>query len=648
MKRTLLFLVLLVCSLPVGAQSAAPVLFYSDIDSGPATRGEGGKDGAFVCVYGENFGANRGKSTVTIGGVPAAAYKLWSDPGPAYQPGHYAKVCVQISRATPSGGGKLQLTTPMATSNALPFTVRGGAIYFVATDGNDHANGSSEKPWRTITRCKKELEVGDICCVKNGVVVNTAEKFDAGLVLNTSGAEGRPKAIVAYPGATVAVDLSATPHGRGLETYLEHEDISHWTIAGLSFNSDGMSVQINRGGYLRFVDNDVMCTGPHCNGPNAGLHTEGAYNNHPEGPGSVGHLWIYGNRIHDVGCHEDAEYTKSAHPCAWKGPPAINKVSSTGTTINFKFLAPPRGDVIQVTTGPNADQMRKLLKGHGMWLADNRGVLDTSFTPDIASATSDWQYRSPAPSKLFHNVYFSTNTNHVWFGWNSVNGNGKACRGVQFHSTGGVLQYDLHVHDNVIHDTVCDGLNFATVDPSQGSVEAYNNVIYNAGMGPDPVDGPASYSCIYSPGGGEAKGVGSGAVQIYNNTMFNCGNNPTAAYAGDRGAIIGLRGKSRDLQVVLTNNIIVQPGKIPYLSDSSNGQMDGANNDCYGVMGRCPAPWANSLNLDPSFVNLNLSDFRLASDSRLRGKGAPTPGPANAQDGLTLPAVPAGAFEPTH
>lgn len=620
MKRVLLFIAML--SVPLNAQHA-PVLLYSDIDSGPSTHGEGGKHGAFLCVYGENFGSTRGTSTVTIGGVAAAAYKLWDDPGQNYQPGYYAKACVQINKATPSGMEQIQLVTPIAASNTLPFTVRPGDIHFVATSGDDSGgNGSSEKPWRTITRCKKELQAGDICYIENGVTVSTPEKFNAGLVLNTSGMEGRPKAIIAYPGATVKVDLSTVPHGRGLQSYLEHENISYWTIAGLSFNSDGMSVQINRGGYLRFIDNDVMCTGPQCNGPNAGLHTEGFYNNHPEGPGSVGYLWIYGNRIHDVGCHEDGKYATTQHPCGWQVPPSINKIVSTaGTTINFKFLAPPRGDVIQVTAGTNAGQIRKLLSGHGTWLADNRAVLDSPFTPDIASPISDWRYRSAGPSKLFHNVYFSTNTNHVWFGWNSVNGNGKACRGVQFHSTGGVPQYDLHVHDNVIHDTVCDGLNFATVNPSLGAVEAYNNVIYNTGTGPDPGDGAATYSCIYSPGGGEAKGAGSGAIQIYNNTMYNCGDNPTAKYAGDRGAIIGLRGKSRDLKLVLTNNIIVQPARIPYLSESSNAQIGAFHNDCYGIISKCPTEFSNSLNLDPGFMNLSVADFHLSVGSALRKTG---------------------------
>ena len=73
-------------------EGARPVLFYTDLDSGPATGGENGVDGAFVCVYGENFGYKRGTSQLLVGGVEVAAYKLWNDAGAPYHPGNYAKI----------------------------------------------------------------------------------------------------------------------------------------------------------------------------------------------------------------------------------------------------------------------------------------------------------------------------------------------------------------------------------------------------------------------------------------------------------------------------------------------------------------------------------------------------------------------------
>ncbi len=59
------------------AQTApAPRVFYSDLESGPNTGGQNGQ-GAFVTIYGNGFGATRGSSVVTVGGIAAHAYPTW-------------------------------------------------------------------------------------------------------------------------------------------------------------------------------------------------------------------------------------------------------------------------------------------------------------------------------------------------------------------------------------------------------------------------------------------------------------------------------------------------------------------------------------------------------------------------------------------
>ena len=141
----------------------------------------------------------------------------------------------------------------------------------------------------------------------------------------------------------------------------------------------------------------------------------------------------------------------------------------------------------------------------------------------------------PQPSKQYHAVYFTTDTNHVEVGWNHIHDNA-TCRAIQFHSsplcnpdcgpadTTGFNQYDLVVHDNLIHGDVCDGINFATVDPSQGPVQAYNNVVYLTGQGPDPPDGSANYAGIYVAGTTNTGPDGTGTVEVYNNTLYANGS----------------------------------------------------------------------------------------------------------------------------
>src|SRR5580765_3669583 len=152
----------------------------------------------------------------------------------------------------------------------------------------------------------------------------------------------------------------------------------------------------------------------------------------------------------------------------------------------------------------------------------------------------------PVAQKFYHAVYFSTDSNHIDVGWNHIHDN-FTCRAVQFHSSPlcrpdcgardqtGHNQFDLHVHDNLIHGDSCNGINFATVDPSKGPVEAYNNVIYHVGVA-DPKDGGGSFSCIYVAGITNTGPAGAGTVEVFNNTLYDCAANRSRNADGSRGA----------------------------------------------------------------------------------------------------------------
>jgi len=233
-------------------------------------------------------------------------------------------------------------------------------------------------------------------------------------------------------------------------------------------------------------------------------------------------------------------------------------------------------------------------------------------------------------SKQYHAVYFTTDSVHIDVGWNHIHDN-NTCRAIQFHSsplclpacgpgdTTGFNQYDLIVHDNVIHGDACDGIVFATVDPSQGPVEAFNNVIYDVGRGPDPPDGAANYAGIYVPGYVNTGAEGRGTVEVYNNTLYDCGARGTLA----AGALA--RGEySPGLILRLRNNIVVQPAGRAYLSEESHAELiTGEHNLWFGV-GPAPAFLAANIDADPRFVDLLNFDFRLASDSPALDSGVDT------------------------
>jgi hypothetical protein len=270
---------------------------------------------------------------------------------------------------------------------------------------------------------------------------------------------------------------------------------------------------------------------------------------------------------------------------------------------------------------------------------------------------------SGSATKGFHNMYFSTDSNHVVAAWNLIDGdtgqnrcNGgrcNACRGIQFHSSptgeggpsdpSGHDQFDLHVHDNVIRNTHCDGINFATVDPSKGTVEAYNNVIYHVGTGVLSGD-QSSFACIYFAGilnNGPAPG---GTAQVYNNTCYDFGAGPRNPNSGAFAIF-----PSGTMKVNFRNNIVYAlPGQA-YISPSSqthSSGFTGGNNLFFGA-GAAPSFFASNRTSDPKFVNASSGNFHLLPQSGAIDAGGPVSLVAD-HDGVTRPqgaAYDIGAYE---
>lgn len=247
--------------------------------------------------------------------------------------------------------------------------------------------------------------------------------------------------------------------------------------------------------------------------------------------------------------------------------------------------------------------------------------------------------------KQQHAVYFSSDTNHVEAAWNYIHDN-RSCRAMQFHSSplngGGANdptghnQFDLSVHDNLIHDDPCDGINFATVDPSQGRVEAYNNVIYHVGIGPSPGDGDSGdYSCIYMAYITNTGAAGGGTVELYNNTLSDCG--PFSASYLNNGAFV-LNGGNTSLKANIRNNIVYQIAASNQMNDNEpfgNGAgstptdggwtstyVSGSNNLLFSTAGASiPSFLTGSISSNPLFLDLSLKNFHLTSSSPAKDAG---------------------------
>ncbi len=497
----------------VGPSAIAGVrLFFTDLTSGPGAGGQNGK-GAFVTAYGNGFGASQGASTVTVGGGAADNYPLWTD----------TKVVFQLGAAAKTGDLVVNVASKGAT-NALPFTVRSGNVYFVSGAGHDDTgDGSYAKPWATIPKAKNSIAAGDIAYIGTSAsdavsqtTVDSSSSYNCALGMSkddgtNAGTAALPKALVAYPGATATIgEVSNLQHG--ILTPAITGTFDYWVIAGFTLRGLNEAIDLeNTPVGWRIVGNDISC---------------------PNGSGESG--------------------------CV------------TGEPTDLKFF----GNVVH----------------------------------DAAANVS-------SITKYYHGVYWGSS--HIEMGWNVVR-DGKACRGIQFHDTGGVNEFDLSVHDNVIHGTVCDGLNFATVDPSQGKVEAYNNVIYDVGLGPDPVEAAADYAGIYVAGETDLGAPGGGAVEIYNNTLYGCGSwtQSTSAAAFNNG------GGNPALTIHVVNNLVYALASERYVAGTVS-QIGGSNNVFFGG-GSAPSGFTASVVADPRLVAGATFDFHLMAGSPAIGAGVAT------------------------
>lgn len=195
-------------AVPAISQAAAPVIFYSDLDSGPNTGGENNL-GVYVTVSGRNFGATRGSGYVTVGGGQVANYPVWTD----------TKIVVQLGGAAASGNIVVTSGTG-ETSNGLPFTVRAGRIFFVSPSGT--GSGSVTRPMSPY-KVTNKIRAGDTYYFRAGTYSGTYSGTSWQTNNYSFGPEQRgtatsPVALVGYPGEVATLIAPAGRNNIGFAT----------------------------------------------------------------------------------------------------------------------------------------------------------------------------------------------------------------------------------------------------------------------------------------------------------------------------------------------------------------------------------------------------------------------------------------------
>ena len=197
-------------------------------------------------------------------------------------------------------------------------------------------------------------------------------------------------------------------------------------------------------------------------------------------------------------------------------------------------------------------------------------------------------------------------TNGVEIGWNTIT-NTQGCNAIGAHSAS-AMQYSYSLHDNYIYETRCEAIALDTVDPSQGAVKIYNNIIENSGTGPAPGGTAEGYGYAAIVIGG-----GSGTpVQVYNNTIYNAG-----AFGGASAGAVRAFGATN-----FSNNIFDLLSGQQYVSlDTNLSYVTGSNNLFFGA-GNALGVFADSVAGDPMFVSLASNNFHLQAGSPAIDSGA--------------------------
>ena len=291
------------------ANKTTPVLNFSDLISGPSVGlGDGKGSGVIVTLWGQNLGTSQGASSVEFcdsQDVCRDGYiYYWKNAdgllpgGPAnlYESHLMQEIAFSIPQSS-NGLGRIKLTTASGVSE-LPFTVREGSIFHVASTGNDSNVGSFSKPWLTVAKADSLATAGDTVYIHN--VVTYGDSSTGRVYYNNKGFKANKSnqfAYVSYP------NTRAELYGKdGVHMY-NTTGIVTSKLSVFASNCDDETLEgcIERGtngiapsDWGRVIGNAITDRPGMCSSGQAGAISGGI--------GKVEGSKIFGNYIYEYGC----------------------------------------------------------------------------------------------------------------------------------------------------------------------------------------------------------------------------------------------------------------------------------------------------------------------------------------------------------
>jgi signal peptidase I len=253
--------------------SGAPRVLYTDLTAGPTSGGENNL-GAYVSIFGINFGGNANQVRVYFGDTEAAAYHYF---GPSKGRSDIWQITVQPGNI---GSGTLPIKVVVNGVNSntdKTFLVNPGDILFVDNvSGNDSTavKGDINRPWKTVQTSSQggalgQAGPGDVIVLRGKTTYKDVGYEDHWIRFNNAkGSEPKGTAgtgyitVQAYPKEDVHYVPPAGTHGgiHGVSS-----GVSDWiVISGLHIESvatsasDGAPVNLQAGSdHWRVVNNEL-------------------------------------------------------------------------------------------------------------------------------------------------------------------------------------------------------------------------------------------------------------------------------------------------------------------------------------------------------------------------------------------------------
>jgi hypothetical protein len=212
------------------ALAAPPAILFTDIESGPVLGGPNNR-GVPISIFGKGFGATRGSSTVTIGGVEVAAYNAWG----ANNANNPTLDMLVVQPGANVVGGPIVVSVNGESSNAnFSFRKNDGKVLFVATNGSDSNACTEAAPCATVLRAASGSvsSPGDAILVREGTYAES--EIWIRNVNGDSGTASERKTIKNFPNEVPLFNNAA-------RNFIV--EANHMTVSGLRF-ANGKSIGV--------------------------------------------------------------------------------------------------------------------------------------------------------------------------------------------------------------------------------------------------------------------------------------------------------------------------------------------------------------------------------------------------------------------